>query len=223
MNILFNGCSYTWGDELEHRERDRFSTLVSNHYNAEHSNISDCGRSNDAIARTTMEWFAAGNTCDVAIIQWSIISRLEGYDSESKNYQCITIQIPKKWQNFYKRYYDDQLGIDSLFKNYFLLEQYFISNKIKYQFIFHDRWKKFREVEKSNGKQEWKEYDTIDPFVDIPTVWKEYITKKDFYHIRGNANDHEAILDGSEYFVDSKGHPNQLGHQKIAKFIIDNL
>ena len=86
MHIFFNGCSLSWGDELENKLEDRFSTLVANHYQANHVNISDCGRSNDAIARTTMEWFAAGFKTDLAIIQWSVISRFDGYDNLNKKY-----------------------------------------------------------------------------------------------------------------------------------------
>ena len=34
MFFYFNGCSHTDGVRLEHEEDERFSTLVSNHYNA---------------------------------------------------------------------------------------------------------------------------------------------------------------------------------------------
>jgi len=105
MKIFFNGCSFTWGDELENNLEERFSTLVANHYQAEHVNISDCGQSNDAIARTTMEWFADGNTTDLAVIQWTIISRFEGYDDSKKKYIHITADRKSKWDHFYRKYY----------------------------------------------------------------------------------------------------------------------
>ena len=38
MFFYFNGCSHTDGVRLEHEEDERFSTLVSNHYNADHRN-----------------------------------------------------------------------------------------------------------------------------------------------------------------------------------------
>jgi hypothetical protein len=202
MHILFNGCSYTWGDELEHREQDRFSTLVSNYYKASYNNISDCGRSNDAITRTTMEWFTAGNTCDLAIIQWTIISRIEGYNPQEK-YVCVTTQTPYKWREYYTKYYHDQLGVDNLFKNYYLLEQYFIQQKIPYLFLLHDDWNKI--------------------ITTTDSIWKQLIIKKDLHFLRGNLSDNDCILDLNNNIKPNKGHPNPLGHQKISQHIIDTI
>jgi len=202
MHILFNGCSYTYGDELEHLERDRFSTLISNHYKSSHSNISMHGVSNDAITRTTMEWFATGNTCDLAIIQWTVISRIEGCDPEG-NYTCVTTQTPYKWQEFYRKYYHNQLGVDTLFKNYYLLENFFIQNNIPYLFLIHDCWDNTIKNTKS--------------------VWKDFIVKKDFHILRGNLCDKETILDVDIHIRPNKGHPNPLGHRTIADYVIDTI
>lgn len=206
MHILFNGCSYTYGDELENREQDRYSTLVSNKLGATHTNIAKNGSSNDAIARTTMDWFAEGKKCDIAIIQWTIITRIEGYNEELQDYDIVTVQTPKTWKRFYSSYYHHQLGVDTLFKNYYLLEQYFIKNNIKYFFLFHDRW------------------DDIVP--NTQSVWKKLITKKDLNFMRGNDH-HDTILKSQTlddiHFRPNKGHPNPLGHQVIADHIIDNI
>jgi hypothetical protein len=200
MIIFYNGCSCTWGDELQNREQERYSTLVSNHYNAPHVNISECGISNDAIARTTMEWFANGNTCDLAIIQWTVISRIDGYDRAKEKYICVTTQTQTKWAEYYRKYYHDQLGFDALFKNYYLLEQFFIQKNIPYFFIIHDCW------------------DQI-----LPSVWNNYIKEKNYHYMRGNSNFLNIILDKEIYFEGTKGHPNSLGHQAIANYIIDNI
>lgn len=202
MHILFNGCSHTWGDELKNREQDRYSTLVSNHYNASHSNISECGRSNDAITRTTIEWFAAGNTCDLAIIQWTVISRIEGY-SPNQGYIQIKTQSPHKWDEYYKKYYHDQLGVDTLFKNYYLLEQFFIQRNIPYFFLFHDCWR--------------------DIITNTYSVWKQFIVKKDFSILRGNIEHEHTILNVDVHIKPNNGHPNPLGHRVIADHIINNI
>lgn len=207
MHLLFNGCSYTWGDELENKLEERFSTLVANHYQAEHANISDCGRSNDAIARTTMEWFADGNTTDLAIIQWTIISRFEGYDDLNKKYFHVTVDKKSKWEHFYKNYYYDQLGVDCLFKNYYLLEQFFIANNIKYVFMFHDCW--------SN---------TI---INLDSVWKKFIIKKDFHFLRGMFSQNciliNPLIDDCHFKGTKGGHPNALGHQAISNYLIKEI
>lgn len=203
MHILFNGCSITWGDELKNREQDKFSTLVSDYYSAEHCNLSDCGRSNDAITRTTMQWFADGNTTDLAIIQWTIISRFEGYDDLNKKYIHITVDRKTKWDHFYKKYYYDQLGIDCLYKNYYLLEQYFIKNNIKYFFMFHDCWD-----------------DTI---TNLDSVWKQFLIKKDFHYLRGCDHHNTILKTDASHFEGTKGHPNEKGHQAISDYLINEI
>ena len=197
----------TWGDELENKLEERFSTLVANHYQADYENISDCGRSNDAITRTTMQWFANGNKTDLAIIQWSVISRLEGYDDLNKRYINITVDTKTKWQEFYRKYYHNQLGVDTLFKNYYLLENFFIQNNIPYLFLIHDCWD--NTVKNTNS------------------VWKDFIIKKDFHILRDNLRDNlcdkENILDVDIHIRPNKGHPNPLGHRTIADYVIDTI
>jgi len=202
MHILYNGCSYTWGDELKDREQERFSALVSNHYNASHINISECGRGNDAIARTTMEWFVGGNTCDLAIIQWASISRMDGYDPQKQKYFCVTPKCKSKWDEYYKKYYHDQLGVDALFKNYYLLEQFFIQKNIPYFFLIHDCWD--------------------DIIFNLNSIWKTLIIKKELHIIKGHDR-HKKILDKKLHFDGTKGHPSSSGHQAIANYIIDNI
>ena len=50
--ILFSGCSLTYGDELENRIADRFSTK----FYKQHVNIAQCGMSNDMIVTKTIEY-----------------------------------------------------------------------------------------------------------------------------------------------------------------------
>ena len=56
MKILFHGCSITWGDELEDRENERYSKLVSDKFDTKENNIALCGNSNDRIVRETIEY-----------------------------------------------------------------------------------------------------------------------------------------------------------------------
>ena len=74
--ILFDGCSWTWGDELEDKEAHRFSQLLSNMVNMDHVNIAEPLKSNNSILRTTLE-YCEKNTVDIAIIQFSCTSRTE--------------------------------------------------------------------------------------------------------------------------------------------------
>lgn len=221
MHIFFNGCSYTWGDELENREEERYSRVVSTHYNAKETNIAANGNSNDAIARTTMEWFAQGNTCDLAVIQWTVISRFETY---KKRYIPVVVQ-DNTFKSFYADYYEDQVGVNAAFKNAYLLEQFFISKGIKYVFLWHDCYNKWTmRIEKNNRGESWKEWDKHDIMMEIPCVWRDMLVKKELNFIRADrAEEDRCILKYDTDFVSSHGHPNPQGHQKIAQRVINNL
>lgn len=221
MHIFFNGCSYTWGDELENREEERYSRVVSTHYNAQETNIAANGNSNDAIARTTMEWFAQGNTCDLAVIQWTVISRFETYKDQ---YVSVTVQN-NNFKSFYADYYEDKVGVDAAFKNAYLLEQFFISRGIKYIFLWHDcfvNWSKT--IEKEDKDERWQDYGFFVTILDTPCVWRDLLTNKNFSFMRANlANEHKSILTFDIDFVASQAHPNPQGHQKIAQRIISQI
>ena len=49
MSLCFSGCSITWGDELQNKFLERYSTLVSNHYDARPAKISAGGISIESI------------------------------------------------------------------------------------------------------------------------------------------------------------------------------
>ena len=55
-NIYVNGDSFAWGYELEHNTDERFSRLVSNHFNVNEINDSKCGIPNGHIFSTTKQY-----------------------------------------------------------------------------------------------------------------------------------------------------------------------
>ena len=85
MEAFFNGCSYTWGDELDHPFTERFSKLISDDLQLPEKNLSLCGASNDRIFRTTMDYISSGNRPKFAIIVWSGIDRIELFDNYVKD------------------------------------------------------------------------------------------------------------------------------------------
>ena len=121
MSLCFSGCSITWGDELEKRYAERYSTLVSNHYDARHTNISKCGISNDNIVRNTIKHIQNTNT-DIVVIQFTVTSRIEFYE-RNEDPQMYTPQLIKSntQRNYYTKIYNDVLGAENLWKNIFLV------------------------------------------------------------------------------------------------------
>ena len=63
--ILFDGCSWTYGDQLENLHH-RFSDLIGG------VNIGECGKSNDGILRTTINYLERNSNIDTVIIQWTV-------------------------------------------------------------------------------------------------------------------------------------------------------
>ena len=46
--ILFDGCSWTKGEELEHPQEERYSKLICDELGAEETNLAANGGSNDS-------------------------------------------------------------------------------------------------------------------------------------------------------------------------------
>ena len=79
MTLLTNGCSFTWGAELDDREL-RFGRLLSNKIDCDLVDISKNGSSNERILRTTLDYLNEPNTNLndlMVVIGWSGISRTE--------------------------------------------------------------------------------------------------------------------------------------------------
>ena len=84
MKIFFNGCSWTYGHELEDGERSRFSSLLGKTFNAEVVNISKPGGSNHRLLRSTYE-YCNPSTYDVAVLQFTLPARTEYYSVDRHN------------------------------------------------------------------------------------------------------------------------------------------
>jgi len=234
-NLLFNGCSITYGSELEgisndieHLEKNRFSHIISERTGKTYANIATGGSSNDRIVRRTIEWFEAGNTCDLAVIQLTFVLRREyisKYTGECSKFSKLNYvksnnthlkedlvdydQIRKAYYAYYTNCYNDNLGLTNFYKNLFILEQYFKSInvnsfyiKVKPQInIDYNKIIPWQNLCKNN----YNEIATING--DILTSGfrgEDYAPRMAEYLNLG--------LNGS--------HPSEIGHQKIADYII---
>jgi hypothetical protein len=238
-NLLFNGCSHTWGAELhginfdqEYQRTHRYSHLVATHFGMTYDNIGLSGKSNDWIVEQTIKWFEEGNTCDMAVIQLTDKKRTITYaDDETEvditqptlkdnspaskilfkkfNYSRVISNI------YFKNIYSEYLGQQNLYKNLFLINNYFKSKNIKVIFL-------------SLRKQKYIKN----------TGWKKYCDHIKLKHIAGDIlpyveNDKDKIYYCQDYsykyeqnskFAWMNGaHPNEFGHQKIAQYIIEEM
>ena len=137
MSLCFSGCSITWGAELENPEEDRYSRIVSNHYDISDNNISICGASNDDIVRRTIKYIDK-NHVDIIIIQFTYISRYQWIDGKGKTQNWTPSYENKERykgtprEEYFKHVYTNHHGIENAWKNIFLFDRYCKSKNQKY-------------------------------------------------------------------------------------------
>ena len=203
--ILFDGCSYTYGDELENPEKDAYPHLVARMGLMEgaaprsYISIGECGKSNDGILRTTLE-FCEKNPVSIAVIQFTKISRREVmrpwrinkyWNVHPNNEDDLSIEYYKNIQTLN----DD---VANYHKNKFLLENYFNKKNIRYFFLNLEKRKFMRGY--------------------TPSSWSHMVNKEPVIHIKD-------ILGGQRWHPENyvTGHPNKRGHEIIAKCVYENI
>ena len=208
MSLCFSGCSITWGDELQNRVKERYSTLVSNHYGCNHVNISQCGISNDNIVRNTIRYLQNTKT-DIVVIQFTVTSRVEHFE-ENKDPQMFTPQIIKTiaQRNYYTKIYNDVLGVENMWKNIFLFDTFCKSIGQKYVSMIADHFEpiilrpeRFYKGHIGYWRQLCKDYN--------PVLIQNQLLGTD----RGNPQNYAQGING--------GHPSANGHIQMSNKIIE--
>ena len=101
MLLFFNGCSNTYGGELENIS-DRYSKIVSDHYGVQEENDAACGISNDRITCSTIKKIQR-NEIDHVIIQFTVPSRIRYYDDRGRENSWTPSDRNKKKHNNFAR------------------------------------------------------------------------------------------------------------------------
>jgi len=207
-SITFSGCSITWGDELNDRLNERYSKLVADHYNTKGYNMSECGISNDAIVRRTIEYLQ-GTRPDLVVLQFTVTQRIEFFDANVE---------PEKWtpqrlksvrqRDYYTRIYNEVLGAENLWKNIFLFDSFCKSIGQKYVSIIAEHYENTQR-------------------------WPERYYENNIGYWRSLCNDytpvwmHMDVLKGLKqcpaHYANgfNGGHPSAKGHKAIANKIIE--
>lgn len=87
--LLVNGCSYTYGDELDSPETERWSTHLAKLRSTEVVNIAKPGSSNSKIFRDTVNYIRVHQPRQV-IIMWSAFERFEMYHMSKKDWLQVS-------------------------------------------------------------------------------------------------------------------------------------
>lgn len=239
-NLLFNGCSFTYGGELwginrdyEHQKLHRFSHLVAKEFGMSYDNISSGGKSNDWIVEQTVNWFEAGNTCDLAIIQFTEKKRIMLYDDNKnpihivnqilKNNQVISKILPRSLNYeltaniYFKNIYSEYFGQQNFYKNLFFIHNYLKSKNIPTIYLHLNKKSIINAIDDG-----WKIYCKdikINHIVEGILPRREDNKNKIYY-----CPDYSFKSEKDPFFTWMNGtHPNELGHQKIAEYIIQEI
>lgn len=202
--ILFDGCSWTWGDELENREQDAFPHVVARMglmregITRDHVNLGQCGKSNDGILRTTLD-YCEKHPVNVAVIQFTLISRREVMrETENKYYHITPHAKDIRSIEYYNNLHTRQDDCANYYKNKFILENYFKSKNIRYYFVNLTKPKDALDFQNS--------------------TWYDLCDKKPLTSLKSIVG---RMKTNPENYV--TGHPNKRGHELIAKHIYENI
>ena len=207
-SITFSGCSITWGDELNDRLNERYSKLVADHYNTKGYNMSECGISNDAIVRRTIEYLQ-GTRPDLVVLQFTVTQRIEFFDAnvEPEKWTPQRLQSVRQ-RDYYLRIYNDVLGAENLWKNIFLFDSFCKSIGQKYVSIIAEHYEntqRWPERYYENNMGYWRSLCN-----DYTPVWMHMDVLKGLRQCPAHyANGFNG------------GHPSAKGHKAIANKIIE--
>ena len=214
MKIYFDGCSFTWGAELEHPKKERYSRLICNDLGAEETNLSTSGGSNDRIVRNLL---IENNIeeYDLAIIQMTFPVRTE-YWEENKN---RWVRVNPKW-NYARWCLDEREDWNdsnpwSRRRNPF----YPKIDKLEEKFVDHgEHWKYYYKHIHTGYYSQTKENiqsQTIRNHCKAHNVPVILLTINGWSKV----NFDYTVKLNSKTRV-GKGHPNKLGHEVIASNLL---
>lgn len=147
MSLYFNGCSHTYGDDLEHPEKDAWPALVASHYKMPFLNDAISGGTNDRIVQRTLKHI---NDFDKFYIAWTSIARFSRPSSDT--YGLVNFN-PQLHHNFYgdherfkvyghlhyKYWYDELYSFKTWLHQIILLQHVFEKNNKDYRMLITNR------------------------------------------------------------------------------------
>lgn len=226
-NLLFNGCSFTAGAELggveqdiNFRDKHRYSHVVAEKTGLSYANISEGGSSNFGILRRTVEWFEEGNTCDHAIIQWTLRGRVDHVDEYGEFFSVFPTasilktpsrlrSITKKRQSYWDHYKHIQTHANDQHNEDMCMYwmDYFLKNKCS---LFYLKLG----MERKNVPEKYYEISTYYKYRNKPKL--PYLIQD---ILLDKSTDYCSPIPGTSVIGN---HPNVQGHKRIADYILEN-
>jgi hypothetical protein len=221
LTLLTNGCSFTWGAELDDREL-RFGALLSRKLNCNLVDISENGSSNERILRTTFDYL---NNSDVnlneliVVIGWSGISRTEYFTGGWVKMTPTMIGTNEVATNYYSYMQSKQQDNLKFYNQVLLLQLWLEKHNVKY-FMFRIDDGQTKMMIKDGSQRE-----VVDGFDT------EYLTESQVKSI--NLDNFPSYIDNDytfrEFALRNGGglkpgrHPDEKSHELFTEHIYENL
>ena len=201
MNILFGGCSYCYGDELDDVEKERYSYFVSSELNALETNVSRGGNSNHKILYDLYDSIKI-KQYDICVVGITYLYRfmMPGAHSRDKVRQINQITsnstIYDKFASvIYSQSISDRSNWLYYYKNLFLMFDAACKTKdIKVFYTFVD------------------EIDQI-----------EFLKDQDLKHLNIICEPFKQFTKNNNYAIGNQKHPLQEAHLNYSKQIIKEI
>jgi|TARA_Y100000033_G_scaffold46324_1_gene50670 hypothetical protein len=191
MKIFFNGCSWTYGKELEDRENSRFSSLLGKTFDAEVVNVSKPGSSNHRLLRSTYE-YCDPSTYDVAVLQFTFPARTEYYSDDS--------HTPSREGKFMK-----------------ITPTCLVNSRTKNSAAHQDYRNRYYETAYSEELGHTTEYMVFQALQDY--FFRYNVPVITLTLNRDSVLPYDLLLNTADVPRAEGGHPNEKGHQVIARKI----
>tara|TARA_Y100001963_G_scaffold103352_1_gene142245 strand:- start:3443 stop:4120 length:678 start_codon:yes stop_codon:yes gene_type:complete len=211
-NVLYTGCSWTWGSELEgvpsnHKYR------LDNRFSGSHTNIAQNGISNEGIVRNTIKYIE-NNKVDFVVVQFTIMDRYSVYNGKWINLQAYMTD-PKMRTSpehlpariFLKNFHNSVYAHNEFWRNVCLLENYLENKGIPYYFMRLDM-DHHVQPEQTNEYREASKNKNMFKLCDDLLGHVEKVTKKPNPNYCPNLSHLNPFFGG--------GHPSAKGHKMIA-------
>jgi hypothetical protein len=235
MRLYFNGCSHTWGDDLEDPARQSWPSVLSNWLDCDFVNDGASGGTNDRIMYRTMKHV---DHFDKFYIAWTYTSRFTRYRSDNNHDINFNPQLVhelyststefKDYAHLHYKFWHNELYTFKLWlQNIVLLQRFFESSNKPYVMInstnnLIDRWtvpwQNF-----NNSVQSLLCIDLMsdDQLSDEHEEIQKLIEKIDFSKFIGWNTWHITKL-CDQYPVGVTGHLLDQGHEQVAEYILKN-
>lgn len=189
--VLFSGCSFTYNSGFSPANQPLYHWphLLESHFKFDSKNIALGGASNSEIFYRTVEQLSI-DKYDVAVVQWSNISRLWVYNSQN-NIDDYTILNSGRIDGFivdrsatqqfadlyYKHFFNAAVSLKRWLLDIIALESLLFRTTTKYIFVkgFDNYLKLFSDFKKSNAKEI---PDELKLFVDFDNRPDDYMLQK---------------------------------------------